>query len=92
MPQLLLGIVLVILLLASARMRRLLLHPFLWRMLFFFLGTLVILAIVGALGFFGWRWWQERYSSDPGTRWKDRTIWQNLNPVTPKTGRGVAGE
>lgn len=86
MPQLLLGIVIVIILVANARTRRMIMHPLLLRTLFFSLGIILVLIIVGVLGYYGWQQWQKRQQKAHGTRWQDATIWQDLTPKTPKTG------
>jgi len=87
MPQLFLGILLIVLIIAFVKpVREVLLHPRLWRFFLFFCGTIVVLLLLAALIFFGWHWWKTRMQS-PAQRWNDTTIWQDPSPVTPRTGR-----
>ncbi|OGJ62137.1 hypothetical protein A3C52_00290 [Candidatus Peribacteria bacterium RIFCSPHIGHO2_02_FULL_51_15] len=86
MPQVVLGIVLILFVFALSRKARYLAtHPKVLRSLFFFFGTLVFLILAGVAGYYGWHLWQEKILNGPKTRWDDKTIWIDQSPKTPNS-------
>jgi hypothetical protein len=84
MPQLLLGLIVVITFFAFSRKARAFIsHPGFIRALLFFFGTLVAVALLGVIGLYGWYWWSDKEAHKPQTHWQDSTIWQDTTPPTP---------
>lgn len=90
MPQLLFAIVLAVLVFGFIPgARRVVTHRMFLRGFFFFMGTLAIILAVALAAVYAWYEYQKRESERPHTTWEDETIFQDLTPVTPKTGNEV---
>ena len=84
LPALLVAL-LVFALIVSARVRAVFFHP---RVRHFLLIVffIVMLVLMGVLGFAAWKYWWPLYMQIPVVEWEDTTLEHEKNPVTPGAG------
>ena len=86
MPELdLLALVILAVLIFSPRIRRIVFHVHVRRFVSIVLFV-SLLALIGILGYVTWKYWWPMYMARPTVEYRDETLEQDMNPVTPGTG------
>lgn len=84
----LIAIVVVAALVMSRKLRGIVFHMRVRRFLFIF-TTVCFLALLGASGYYAWKYWWPIYMKQPTVEWTDTTIEHDSNPETPGAGGPV---